>query len=242
VRLLREPLAGRQLVAPLAALFFLAALADPGRWWELLALALPVVLFALWPRRPGLLRLLTALTPPAVVVALWGGGLEPGMFIVSLLALTVAAWEDNRPLAAAGVLLSVLTPVVLGFLSPAHVAWGIWILGILFPTVLGLTVRRLERVTAELARARDELAERAVLDERQRIGRDVHDLVGHGLAAVMLHLTGARHVLRRDVDAADEALRTAEEAGRASLQELRRAVDQLRREEDDTDDRRLGRS
>lgn len=234
MRLVREPLAGRQLVTPLAALFYLAALVDPGRWWEYLALALPVALFALWQRFPRLLPLLTVVTPPAVVVALWGGGLEPGMFIVSLLALTVAAWEDNRPLAATGVLLSVLTPVVLGFLSSAHVAWGIWILGILFPTVLGLTVRRLERVTAELARARDELAERAVLDERQRIGRDVHDLVGHGLAAVMLHLTGARHVLRRDVDAADEALRTAEEAGRASLQELRRAVDQLRREEDDT--------
>jgi signal transduction histidine kinase len=60
----------------------------------------------------------------------------------------------------------------------------------------------------------------------------VHDLVGHGLAAVMLQITSARHVLRRDPDAAEEALRSAEEVGRRSMRELRRTVALLRSEED----------
>jgi signal transduction histidine kinase len=233
---LREPLAGRRLVTPLAALFFLAALVDRGQGWEVALLAVPVVLFAIWSVRPRFMPVLAVVTPVAVAAALWNSAHEPGVFLLSLLSLTVAAWEPNRVFAAVIVVACVLTPVAVDVLSPdAHVAWGIWSLGILFPAVLGLTIRRLEQVTAELARARQELAERAVIDERQRIGREVHDLVGHGLAAVMLHITGARHVLRRDVDAADEALRTAEEVGRASMQELRRTVELLRREEDATD-------
>ncbi|MFH5823749.1 sensor histidine kinase [Georgenia sp. AZ-5] len=233
---LREPLAGRRLVTPLAALFFLAALVDRGAWWQAALLAVPVALFALWYRWPRLMPVLAVVTPVAVAVALWDSAHEPGIFLLSLLALTVAGWEPNRIFAAVVVAACVLTPVLVDVLSPvAHIAWGIWTLGILFPAVLGVTIRRLEQVTAELARARQELAERAVIDERQRIGRDVHDLVGHGLAAVMLQITGARHVLRRDVDAADEALRTAEEVGRASMQELRRTVELLRREEDAAD-------
>ena len=63
-----------------------------------------------------------------------------------------------------------------------------------------------------------------MLEERRRIARDVHDFVGHGLAAVMLQVTSARHVLRRDPAAAEEALQSAEEVGRRSMGELRRTV------------------
>jgi signal transduction histidine kinase len=52
--------------------------------------------------------------------------------------------------------------------------------------------------------------------------------VGHGLAAVMLQVTSARHVLRRDPEAAEDALLSAEEVGRRSMQELRRTVALLR--------------
>jgi Histidine kinase len=58
--------------------------------------------------------------------------------------------------------------------------------------------------------------EQALHAERRRIARDVHDFVGHGLAAVMLQVTSARHVLCRDPDSAEEALRAAEVIGRHS--------------------------
>jgi signal transduction histidine kinase len=76
--------------------------------------------------------------------------------------------------------------------------------------------------------ARWQLAGQAQAEERRRIARDIHDLVGHGLAGVMLQVTSARHVLRRDIEAADEALAAAEAAGRRSLQELRGTVAVLR--------------
>ena len=47
----------------------------------------------------------------------------------------------------------------------------------------------------------------------------------------MLQITGARHVLRRDPAAAEEALRTAEDVGRRSMQELRGTVALLRSDE-----------
>jgi signal transduction histidine kinase len=55
------------------------------------------------------------------------------------------------------------------------------------------------------------------------------------LAAVMLQVTSARHVLRRDPAAAEEALRAAEEVGRRSMQELRRTVSLLRSDDEGVD-------
>jgi signal transduction histidine kinase len=52
------------------------------------------------------------------------------------------------------------------------------------------------------------------------------------LAAIMLQITSARHVLRRDPAAAEEALRSAEEIGRRNMQELRGTVGLLRSDEE----------
>jgi signal transduction histidine kinase len=72
--------------------------------------------------------------------------------------------------------------------------------------------------------AQADLAERAAADERQRIAREIHDVIAHSLAVTMLHLTGARLALRRDPEEAEAALREAERLGRESLAEIRRTV------------------
>ena len=116
--------------------------------------------------------------------------------------------------------------------DPMEVAVGIWVVAIVFTWVVGRAVARQEQLVVELEGTRRQLAEQALLAERRRIARDVHDFVGHGLAAVMLQVTSARHVLRRDPDAAEEALRSAEEVGRRSMQELRRTVTFLRSDDE----------
>jgi signal transduction histidine kinase len=68
------------------------------------------------------------------------------------------------------------------------------------------------------------LAERAAAEERQRIAREIHDVIAHSLAVTMLHLTGARLALRRDPAEAEAALVEAERLGRESLAEIRRIV------------------
>jgi signal transduction histidine kinase len=70
----------------------------------------------------------------------------------------------------------------------------------------------------------DAVSERAVIEERQRIARELHDVIAHSLAVTMLQLTGARLALERDPEDAARALAEAERLGRESLAEIRRTV------------------
>ena len=96
-------------------------------------------------------------------------------------------------------------------------------------------LHRHRELIEQLEAAQEALAEQAVAEERRRIARELHDLAGHTLAAVLLHVTGARHVLRRDVDEAERALVDAETVGRASLDQIRATVAALRTDERGTD-------
>jgi signal transduction histidine kinase len=167
-----------------------------------------------------------------VVVAQRSGELEPLMFETVLLAFVVARWSP-LPTAIALGLLTAATPVAVALVQdPSEVAVAIWIMGTAFPWLTGRALARHGQLAEELVATRRELAEQALLAERRQIARDVHDLVGHGLAAVMLQVTSARHVLRRDLAAAEDALRAAEELGRLSMQELRRTVALLRSDDE----------
>ncbi|MFI7535417.1 sensor histidine kinase [Streptosporangium sp. NPDC049376] len=81
-----------------------------------------------------------------------------------------------------------------------------------------------ERRAARSAQERE-----AVLAERARIAREIHDILAHSLSAQIVHLEGARMLLR--ADRAGEALERVERAGdlaRNGLEEARRAVSALR--------------
>jgi signal transduction histidine kinase len=221
----------RALIPPFAlAVGAVAAITDPSSAADLPLAALAVGAFAVWAYVPNapLWAVSVAVVAP-VVVAQRSGQLEPLLFEVSLLAFVVGRWARSRTEAFALGLLAVAAPVAASLIqSPSEIAVGIWILGIAFPWALGRAAAYQSRLAAELESRREELAEQALLSERRRIARDVHDLVGHGLAALMLQVTSARHVLRRDPAAAEDALRSAEEVGRRSMRELRRTVGLLR--------------
>ena len=208
----------------------LAAVSDPASAADLILAAIPVGAFAAWgyTRKLPLPVLSLAVVIP-VVAAQRDGQLEPLMFEVSLLGLVVGGWAASLGAAAALGLLAVAAPVAVSVVQdPSEVKVGIWIVGIAFPWLVARAMARQGQLAAQLDATRRELAEQAVLAERRRVARDVHDFVGHGLAAVMLQVTSARHVLRRDPAAAEEALRSAEDVGRRSMQELRRTVALLR--------------
>ena len=211
-----------------------AAVTDPSSAADLLFAAVAVGAFAVWayvPKAP-LPAVAVAVVVP-VVAAQRTGKREPLMFEASLLALVVGIWAESVAMAVALGLLSAATPVLVSVVQdPSQVHVPIWVMGIAFPWVLARVFARQAQLAAQLDATRRELAEQALLAERRRIARDVHDFVGHGLAAVMLQVTSARHVLRRDPDAAEEALRSAEEVGRYSMQELRRTVALLRSDDD----------
>lgn len=219
--------------APLVALAVavVAAVTDPAGWVALVMLAAAVALFVLWQRWPVLpAPVLAAGVLVLVAVTQLSGRLEPAMFLVAVAAVIVARSEGPPWRIAAVCLVLVASPAVIVALQPSgnRIAWGIWVIGIAFSAVIGRGMYRQERLSDELEAARLQLAVQAQAEERRRIARDVHDLVGHGLAAVLMQVTSARHVLRRDADAAEEALAAAESAGRRSMRELRGTMTLLR--------------
>jgi signal transduction histidine kinase len=223
-------------VLPLFSLAFalVAAITQPSSTNDLLLAAVPIGAFALWSFVPNVpLAAVSVVIVVSTVVVQRSGELEPVMFNACLLSFGAARWSQTVGAAASLGLLAAATPVLVALTQdPAEVAVGIWIVAIVFTWVLGRAVARQGRLVLQLEDTRHELARQALLAERRRIARDVHDFVGHGLAAVMLQVTSARHVLHRDLGAAEEALRSAEEVGRRSMHELRRTVALLRSEDE----------
>jgi signal transduction histidine kinase len=216
------------VVAGLAAV--LAVLTDPGSAVEnavALAAVVPFVVWAWWPGRLTALALVPV-TGAAEMFAQQSVALEPLLFLVCIAAVVIAITERSPIVAAVATFPALAIPFIVAQTFDDEILYGVWMMGIVLSFVLGRGFRRQVELAAQLSAARDLLARQAVLDEKRRVARDVHDLVGHGLAAVLLQVTGARHLLRRDVDEADHALADAEAVGHRSLDELRRTLTLLR--------------
>jgi signal transduction histidine kinase len=180
------------------------------------------------------------------VVMLAGSALrlEPLTEALSLLVIvyTVAAWLPLRQAVAGTALVVTAEIVVLAFDRGA--GFGVWFsnaLTLLVCFLIGRTIytRRaytdaLEERAFVAEESRDASAREAVLEERRRIARELHDVVAHHISVMGVLATGARRTLARDPVAADEALATIEATGRATLREMRRLLDVLRRD-DETD-------
>ncbi|OOG45780.1 sensor histidine kinase [Rhodanobacter sp. C01] len=79
-----------------------------------------------------------------------------------------------------------------------------------------------------LSLSHDEVRRLAATAERERIGRDLHDLLGHTLSLITLKLELSRKLFDRDVDAARREVEEAEKVARHALAEVRSAVTGIR--------------
>ncbi len=158
---------------------------------------------------------------------------EISMLIAVVTTAVLAGLDPNRRYVRVSLTLYIATMATLGVTEAiSDFAWPTWMIGLLFMWGAGELLWRLRETVDELQQTRSLVADQAALNERRRIARDVHDLVGHSLTVVMLHVTGARHLVHKDPDEAERALAQAEDAGRQSLAEIRRTVGLLRDEND----------
>jgi signal transduction histidine kinase len=102
-----------------------------------------------------------------------------------------------------------------------------WVIGDIFRTRREREEALVER-TQQLEIERELRARRAVMDERLRIARELHDVVAHHVSVMGVQAGGARRVLDKDRNAAAEALGTIETSSRQAIDELRRLVSFLR--------------
>ncbi|MEV0387568.1 sensor histidine kinase [Nonomuraea sp. NPDC050643] len=94
---------------------------------------------------------------------------------------------------------------------------------------VGTAVRWKRDTTARLVR---HLAEAAVADERRRIARELHDVIGHSMSLIAVKATVANHVADARPQEVRAALAVIEQTSRSTLTEIHRVLDLLRSDGD----------
>nr|WP_174535223.1 histidine kinase [Micromonospora chalcea] len=130
-----------------------------------------------------------------------------------------------------GVLAALQTPGAgpwwMGAFFYALIVGAVWLAGLNLRT-RRLYVLSLEDRAATLEREREAEARAAVAEERTRIARELHDVVAHSMAVMIVQADGVRFTLDRDPATAREAAKVVADTGRAALEEMRRLVGVLR--------------
>ncbi|MBU2662227.1 sensor histidine kinase [Actinoplanes bogorensis] len=80
----------------------------------------------------------------------------------------------------------------------------------------------------QLQRARAVAEEQAVVTERLRIARELHDVVAHHVSVMGIHAAAARRAMDRNVETARDSLTSVEESARTAVDELQRMLGALR--------------
>ena len=89
---------------------------------------------------------------------------------------------------------------------------------------LNRTLKELDESKMELQKAYDELEEVTVLQERQRIAKDIHDTAGHSITTVIMQTEAAKLILEEDPKEAKNKIVAANLQAKHALEELRDSV------------------
>ena len=127
--------------------------------------------------------------------------------------------------------IAVLNVILIGYARIIGYPWQalVWM-----PTVTAIigVIVMVERINRErdsaLKLSHDEVRRLAALAERERIGRDLHDLLGHTLSMVALKSDLAGRLIDRDPQAARNEINEVSRVARDALAQVRRAVTGIR--------------
>jgi signal transduction histidine kinase len=141
--------------------------------------------------------------------ALAGGRRDGLAYLAGVLALFAGEWLWIRP-------------------DPG---WAAWMSGSTLTVLAGLLIRHQIDLVAQLREAQAGLAAKTRVEERNRVARELHDVIGHTLVVSLLHVQSARLAVEHDPADAARALAEAERLGRECLAEVRMTVGMLREDE-----------
>ena len=201
------------------------SLRDLGVIVLLLAVFLPVYFWTFFQRgRRALWGIGTMALLGAVGMLFNSGG------SVFLIYAAASAGSALRPGQAARVIggVVVLTLVSAAF-SPIPIPYRVWAYGPAFffaPLIGFINIYQAEkgRSNARLRLAQDELEHLATIAERERIARDLHDLLGHTLSVITLKSELVGRLIAKDAGRAQQEIQEVERISREALSEVRAAV------------------
>lgn len=132
--------------------------------------------------------------------------------------------RPNRMAARAVLVLTAMVGLVAWWLQPSPM---FWIPALIFTPLIGglcLHQQTVRATNAQLRLSRQEVRRLAQVAERERIARDLHDLLGHTLSTVTLKASLAARLAATDPARAAEEMREVERVSRQATQEVRGAV------------------
>jgi signal transduction histidine kinase len=162
-------------------------------------------------------------------------------FLAGCAAVFLIGLLRERRQAIAGIVLAIGVEALVAYRDPlknlsAFIATCI-VFGLIWTVAFALG-RKFEEADEAKKRAalaereREERARTAVTEERARIARELHDVVGHSVSVMTVQASAVRRLLRPEQKREREALLIVERTGREALAEMRRMVGVLRRPEE----------
>ncbi|HEY0141585.1 MAG TPA: sensor histidine kinase [Thermoanaerobaculia bacterium] len=168
-------------------------------------------------------RLLIAGALMAMGIGFWPISYGAGTLFIYAAGALGAMVPARRAAVAVGVV--ALVVILEGWFlqrSWINIAWPV-----LFTLIIGainIHFSQVSRANARLRLAHDEIEHLAKVAERERIARDLHDLLGHTLSLIVLKSELATKLTERDPERARNEIRDVERIARDALAEVRSAV------------------
>ncbi len=215
----------------LAFLFFQPSF-DPERSWldivivlGLTAIFLPIYFATYLDRGNRLKYYIGAMTFLGVL----GMYLNSGSSVFFVYAAAASAYLSRPKKAVRAIIIIALVAFISAIFSPIPMPWRIWAYGpaVIFTILIGfLGVFQQEKLRAntKLSLAQEEIEQLATVAERERIARDLHDLLGHTLSIITLKSELAGKLIDTDNQKAKQEIKDIEEISRKTLKEVRLAI------------------
>ena len=108
-----------------------------------------------------------------------------------------------------------------------HLSVGTFLTGLVFSALVGgvnIHFSQAKRQAEKLKMAHDEIEHLAKVAERERIARDLHDVLGHTLSVIVLKSELASKLIERDPERAKNEIRDVENISRDALSDVRQAI------------------
>jgi len=189
-----------------------------------LALFVPLYVASYWARGWQVLACMAASCLLGAAWARWNVG--AATFFIFACAMAGRIVHLRRAIFA--MLAVIVVGVLASFLVPQPQMRFIFLMPFLtggIPVGIGTIMdARLRRSRQELLRKQEEVEHMATIAERERISRDLHDLLGHSLSLIALKAELARKLVHRDADACASEVADIERSARQALAEVRAAV------------------
>ena len=160
----------------------------------------------------------------AIMFALCLGYLwrNPAFWGATIFPIVIAGYMVPRMLAFLGILGGVCAAMLLQRWHLGLEFWPVFLIASI--GISNLAFAREQRHNRAMKRAQHEIEHLAATAERERIARDLHDLLGHTLTLITLKAELANRILPIDPQRAQQEMRDVETTARKALAEVREAV------------------